>query len=446
MKNNVMITKSENGEMILRRGKRACRNCFDAPLPLRIAEKRCGQMDGRLNRVCVSGEVLQGLDALYVTLVNERSGRFMDVFVDSAAGMDRGEIRLTAVVADALEAHSGEAVLLCPRKAVSFRRIMKQKIGQVKEEAVVISAEEKAAQQLSQFDLFELYNPLTRDAIVIRARHIIADETLKTGEIRINQRQRSMLGENVPCRLSTGQWQQAMAALAEEKELQAAMAECYMQENGQYTLSGAVGEMPFARREGLKKAIRLCFGERLVLQPVLPTYLNGEKRSPLQWLCDFYAGRSVLSLNARRPHLCDELADIVRMTEDNMRYMGLESMDKVILQYKRKRIACHVMPLERDKFDMNNVASLPELSIGIPVHIRSRLGLHDLQSAVKVDRDTGFILRKSINEQLVPALLTLVSLSFFESFTVWQKALLSLVAIPVILYFNLSSKRNMRGK
>jgi hypothetical protein len=85
------------------------------------------------------------------------------------------------------------------------------------------------------------------------------------------------------------------------------------------------------------------------------------------------------------------------------------------------------------------------LVVGIPAHIRRRLGIMDLSSSLKIDRDTSFIFVKSINEQIVPILLTLFSTNLFTDSSVIVSALLSLVAVPVVLYFNLSSKRNMRA-
>ena len=68
-----------------------------------------------------------------------------------------------------------------------------------------------------------------------------------------------------------------------------------------------------------------------------------------------------------------------------------------------------------------------------------------MNTIVKIDRDTGFIFRKSINNQILPVLLTLVSANLFIDKSVWISAALSVVAIPFVVYFNLSSKRNMRA-
>jgi hypothetical protein len=128
-----------------------------------------------------------------------------------------------------------------------------------------------------------------------------------------------------------------------------------------------------------------------------------------------------------------------------MNLLGIDEMDKVILQYKNKRVSCRVLELEdMDAFGETNLPISPDLVIGIPAHIRKKLYIMDLSSSIKIDRDTGFIFKKSINEQIVPILLTLFSANLFTDSSIIYSALLSLVAIPIVLYFNLSSKRNMR--
>ena len=92
-----------------------------------------------------------------------------------------------------------------------------------------------------------------------------------------------------------------------------------------------------------------------------------------------------------------------------------------------------------------NLPISPDLAVGVPAHIRKKLGVTDLLSSVKIDRDTAFIFKKNVNEQVVPILLTLFSTNLFTDSSIISSALLSLVAIPIVLYFNLSSKRNMRG-
>ena len=129
-----------------------------------------------------------------------------------------------------------------------------------------------------------------------------------------------------------------------------------------------------------------------------------------------------------------------------MRFLGIGPMDKVVIQYKEKTVSCHVLPFCDEKFAYTNTPSVIELSIGIPAHVRRKLGVTDIQSSVKVNRDTAFIFKSSFNEQLVPLILTLLSLRFFEDIAWYFSVLLVLVLVPIVMYITLSSKRNMCGR
>ena len=100
---------------------------------------------------------------------------------------------------------------------------------------------------------------------------------------------------------------------------------------------------------------------------------------------------------------------------------------------------------DEERFLETNTPSSKEIRVGIPVHIRKKLGITDLVSSVKIDRDTVFIFRKSIHEQIIPVLLTICSTQLFSGLSGLISGLISLLFIPLVVYVNLSSKRNMRG-
>ena len=100
---------------------------------------------------------------------------------------------------------------------------------------------------------------------------------------------------------------------------------------------------------------------------------------------------------------------------------------------------------DSETFFETNLPISADMAIGIPVQIRKKLAINDLSSSIKVDRDTVFIFKKSINEQIIPILLTLFSANLFSDSSIIISALLSLIAVPIVLFLNLSSKRNMRA-
>ena len=135
------------------------------------------------------------------------------------------------------------------------------------------------------------------------------------------------------------------------------------------------------------------------------------------------------------------------MTKDNMAHLGIDEMDNVIISYKDKECICQVFPIEDEsKLQANNLYTPIDMTIGIPLPIRTELGITDLDSTVKVDRDTAFIMKKCANEQVIPVLLALFSMNFLQDCPFYVLIIIFLVIAPIIIYVNLSSKRNSRGK
>ncbi len=183
---------------------------------------------------------------------------------------------------------------------------------------------------------------------------------------------------------------------------------------------------------------------RVCMVPVVDSYDRKDKRG-MKAVTDFSIGKSTVSLLCRRPYESDEGADVVRMSSSDMNLPGVTEMDKVIIRYKDKSVGCRVPePDDGKAFSEANLPTTLNYAIGIPAHIRKKPGLYHINTAVKVDRDTSFIFKKSINEQIVPILLTLFSVNLFEDPSIWKKVLLSALLIPVVVCLHLSPKRNSR--
>ena len=291
---------------------------------------------------------------------------------------------------------------------------------------------------LKNFSHYEIYNLLSGGSIVVKTGHIIIDPDLCAGTIRLNRKQRLFLGLELPRILTEEQWGFLEKRLTPDEM------------NEISSLYGAPGraqteDADHKVKKSCKKIIKKNLGLCTKIIPVLET-VREPKKNIINAICDFYVGKSTISLMAKRPFENDEGLDIVRMTRSNMNLLGIDEMDKVVLQYKNKKISCRVLDFENENsFLKTNKPSPMELSVGIPAHIRNRLGIDDLSSAVKIDRDTVFIFKKSLNEQVVPIILTVFSAILFSDFSALASTLLSIIAIPIVIYFNLSSKRNMRA-
>ena len=310
----------------------------------------------------------------------------------------------------------------------------------IRENELVLSPRDSEGKRLSldEYKYFELYNPITSDNIIVKRSHVRIDEELADGTIRLNRKQRFCLGCELTQILSSSQWEMLETSLSKNEFEK--IQEIFVGED--HILDKTAS---FKQKLDAKNILSRYFANELKLIPVLRSGTQ-KKKSIARRLSDFYVGKSTTSLVCRRPYDNDEGLDIIRMTRSNMNLLGIDEMDKVILQYKDRRVSTRVLELDdAEAFLETNLPISTDLVVCLPVHIRKQLGVLDLHSTVKVDRDTAFIFKKSINEQIVPVLLTLFSTNLFNDVSVILSAALSALTIPLVLYFNLSSKRNMRA-
>ena len=393
----------------------------------------------KLNVIAVSPSVYERHCHEKYVLTKKGGNGYINVTLVKKDSLENNCFYATSIIKDELSLKDGDEVELCRYTSCSFENIITQKIDHIRESELIISKKDTHGNliPIDDYKYFELYNPFTYDSIIIKREHIVVDETLtKDGTIRLNRKQRFCLGCELPQILTAEQWN----TLEANKEEIALISEVYDGEDHILNKNAS-----YKQKSEAKKIIANHFASKMMLIPVLRS-AGQKKKSFGRRLTDFYVGKSTISLICRRPYDNDEGLDIIRMSPSNMSLLGIDEMDKVILQYKDRKISTRVLSLEDDDaFLETNLPISTDLVVGVPVHIRKKLGVMDLSTTIKVDRDTAFIFKKSINEQIVPILLTLFSTNLFTDFSVVLSAGLSLLAIPIVLYFNLSSKRNMRA-
>ena len=322
---------------------------------------------------------------------------------------------------------------------------MLQKIDNIKDDSLVISSKDACKLNnmisVSQYELFEIINITTQKSFIINRKHILIDTTLPAGSIRLNRKHRCLLESTLPLYLSDKLWSIIAKNNSPEQSESGSLLSFYNSES--HTLNDNLSYIQKRTAADLFK--KNCRPE-ICIKPVIESFNTKTKYKLTRKITDFFVGKSTMALACRRPYENDENSNVVRITKDNMSLLGIEEMDNVILNYKGKEVRCRALVLDNEK-NFNNV-NLPiqtSLAIGVPVHIRKSLGIPNVKSTVKISRDTSFIFKKSINEQIVPIILTLFSAQLFTDLSVIFSVLLTMLAIPIVVYINLSPKRNMRA-
>ena len=446
-KKKPVIRLSERGFEI-KFGKLADRIDFEQMATVLPEQRTAGS--AVLNAVKLSEEMYLRMRSEKLLLVHPESGRFSEVIPERSDFLTDNQIQLSERVRERLygagEEPNGE-LFLCACKKQRFNQIQVQKIDHIREDDLVVSKYDSDGHlfEFSQgFSLFEVCNSFTGESFVVKRSHIVVDPAIEGwGVIRLNRKQRLLLGLELPGHLSDRSWALLMNRLSESRAADRTALEAAYTPDEHLLREG----LSYRQKQEAKKVLNSCFPSEVRLTPVPVSFGYRPGRSLGQKLSDFYVGAASLLLACRRPRENDEGMNVVRLSKSNMNLLGISEMDSVILRYKNRSCRCRVLAFEdQASFSATNLPLSFELAVGVPAHVRYALAIPNLSAAVKVERDTGFIFRKSFHEQVVPILLTLFSFNLFRDLSALWSAVGSLVAIPFVVWFNLSSKRNIRSK
>ena len=193
----------------------------------------------------------------------------------------------------------------------------------------------------------------------------------------------------------------------------------------------------------------------------------------------FFVGKKNTVLCVKRPYTIDENFNLVRLSANNMKILGLKDMDRVNITYGNNTISanaltisditgfkqCNYDTLDAYKsFDDDDCAIkkyelLDEnYCVLMPIHLRQKLfgTSYDENRAnviyntcVKVGRDNKYIFEKGLYKQLIPLILAIFSLFkilpiFIPVFNdALLLAIISIFGSLFTLYLNLAEERNI---
>ena len=399
----------------------------------------------RLNTVALPANLFDQYKNKCIGILNPQNGKYMDVVTIVDKQLPDNEIKTTNNMLDYLQLGVDSQCVLCLNKHLTFGKVITQKVDLIPEDHVTLSAQD--AENLgmdifhNKFTQFEITNNLTNESLILKRSHIKVDPKLPKGTIRLNRKQRCFLSTDMLQYLTNEQVMELKNCNISQEEM-ATILQVYPEEKD-YELQS---HLPFEMQKEAFAIIKKHLQPIITFRPVVESFCHKTHKGFAKAIADFYVGKSTIALMCKRPYESDESSNVVRMTNSNMKLLGLEETDMVTLTYKNKSIKCRVLQLDdAKKFDAVNTPIDTNLAIGIPSHLRKKLGMPYIDSCVKIDRDTKYILQKSINEQVVPILLTLFSTNaLVESALV--SIVLSVLLVPIVVFLNLSSKRNMRIK
>jgi len=435
------ITDSNGISITVENGKSTTNAPLSNPVKIYCTPKR--YTNEQLNTVCLSPELYARLKNKCLVLLNASTQHVEEIEIKQNSALQGNNAILTNTLKELLcvGTEFDDELYILEKSGITYNSFFKQKVGGIKDNSLTVSPQGvfPVPNNIEEngFSLYNVSNCITGQSFIVKKEHIIFDPTLPKGTMRLTRKQRIFLGLQVPKFLSAIQLEHMESVLCDEdlKAVKAAYSKDEME---------LIDDISFVQKRELQDIFDKKCGFKVYLHPVTDSYCVKNRRG-FKAISDFFVGKSTTSLICCRPYENDEGADVIRMSRSNMQILGIDEMDQVILQYKNKKAVCRVLELnDTEAFFTTNRYIDTDLAIGVPAHIRRALGIFGLNAVIKVDRDTSFIFKKSVNEQILPVLLTLFSINLFRDSSVIISALLSALSIPVVVYLNLSSKRNMR--
>ncbi len=180
--------------------------------------------------------------------------------------------------------------------------------------------------------------------------------------------------------------------------------------------------------------------------PVEKKWYKGILKKFLTKVLSFFIGQKDIVLRVVRPAVIDESDNVVKLSKNSMMHLGVEEFDKVKISFKDKNVTARVTEITKPSliFSENRIKNEDELSIvvGIPAHLRNKLGLKYINDNVVIRRDIFFLFKKYLNKQLFPIFGAIVSLSVIQYIkNIWLQIGLIIALIILFTYLSFSEVR-----
>lgn len=165
-------------------------------------------------------------------------------------------------------------------------------------------------------------------------------------------------------------------------------------------------------------------------------------------ICDKLIGKQIVHLIAGRGYEKDDGNELVRMTANTIRLLGIEETDTVVIKHNNSEVRLRALSFESMDVEkimrsngINNCEDV-EYLIGIPAKYRLKLGIHESGSTgVRVARDTKYLFVKNLNTQLLTIFGTIITITQLPIENPWIKGILSALSIPVVMNVVFSYER-----
>jgi hypothetical protein len=390
-----------------------------------------------LNPTFITQNKLQEND--YVIIFNPLNFFYTVACVKSTPNLGENEIIISGSIRKKLSITINGEIIIHPLERIIVNRIIVQNASQLVDGDISISKDIGDALATIGADYFEIVNRVTSASFDIERSKVKVNPSLSPGTIQLSYMQREFLDlEHPPDTLSKFYYDQICESLLNQME-----PIDFVQK--QYEKQKVREELKYEDKQKLKKLIKLAGFNNVAIYPL---YLNPGKKTrfSISRLFLHLAIRPAdLKLNVIRPYSTDESSNIVRMSKSAMNLLGISENDLVLLNYRRKSIEVPVLEFDspelvKETNIVTNESSI-NISIGIPAHLRYKLGIKQIGKICEVERNLSFLFKKNLSLQFLPILAAAFAVFSLDELSFLKRSILTAIIVPISSFITLSVVR-----
>jgi hypothetical protein len=390
-----------------------------------------------LNPTFITQNKLQEND--YVIIFNPLNFLSTVACVKSTPNLAMNEIIISSSISKKLNIAVNGKIVLHPLERIIINRIIVQNASQLVDGDITVSKDIGEALTIIGANYFEIINRVTSASFDIERSKVKVNPNLRPGSIQLSYMQREFLDlEHPPDTLSKFYYDQICESLLNQLE-----PIDFVQK--QYEKQKVREKLEYEDKQKLKKLIKLAGYNNVAIYPL---YLKPEKKmrfSVTRWFLNVAIRSASLNLNVIRPYSTDESSNIVRMPKSAMNLLGIAENDLIILKYRRKSIEVPVLEFDspelvKETNIVTNESSI-NISIGIPAHLRYKLGIKQIGKICKVERDLSFLFKKNLSLQFLPILAAAFAVFSLDELSFLKRCIITAIIVPISSFITLSAVR-----
>jgi hypothetical protein len=390
-----------------------------------------------LNPTFITQSQIQEND--YVIIFNPLNFLFTVACVKSTSNLGMNEIITSSSISKKLKIAVNGEIVLHPLERIITKRIVVQNASQLVDGDITISKDISEALTTIGADNFEIVNRVTSASFDIEKSKIRVEPSLSPGTIQLSYMQREFLDlEHPPDTLSEFYYDQITESLIKQLEPIG-----FIQK--QYEKQKVREDLIYEDKQKLKKLIKQAGFNNVAIYPL---FLKQEKKrrfSLTRLFLNLAIRPATLKLNVIRPYSTDESSNIVRMSKSAMNLLGIVENDLVILNYRGKSIEVPVLEFDspelvKETNIVTNESSI-NISIGIPAHLRFKLGIKQIGKICEIERNLAFLFKKNLSLQFIPILAAAFAVFSLDELSFLNRSIITAIIVPISSYITLSAVR-----